>query len=207
MLIRKYAHVIAAASVLAVLAGCATQKTPEVAATTATTQPAPTEAPSAPATGAQASAADAGASLSARPVPGPTLADSQSSADSALTSTVNEVANKLNVNVFYFGFDQDTLDQTDTDALKAHALYLSKHKAAQAVLGGHADERGTREYNLALAERRGKAVAAFLRANGAAGSQLEVVSYGEEKPAVEGSDEAAWAKNRRVEVSYTAGKP
>lgn len=206
MLIRKYAHVIATASVLALLAGCATQKTPETAATT-TTPPAVTEAPTmAPASSAEASPADAGASLSARPVPGPTLTESQT-ADQTLTSAANAVANKLKVNVFYFGFDQDTLDQADTDALKAHALYLNQHKNAQAILGGHADERGTREYNLALGERRAKAIAAFLRANGAASSQLEVVSYGEEKPIAEGSTEEAWAKNRRVEVSYTAGQP
>ncbi len=72
------------------------------------------------------------------------------------------------------------------------------------TLEGHADERGTREYNLGLGERRGNAVSGALQANGGAAGQLSVVSYGEERPAAEGHDESAWSKNRRVEIVYTA---
>ena len=74
-------------------------------------------------------------------------------------------------------------------------------------LEGHADERGTREYNVALSERRSQAVEKFLRVQGVSSSQIDVVSYGEEKPAASGHSEMDWAKNRRVEINYTAGTP
>lgn len=102
----------------------------------------------------------------------------------------------------YFDFDKSTIRPDAYDALKAHAAYLSANPSASARLEGHADERGTREYNLALGERRGNAVANYLTANGASSSQLQVVSYGEERPLTEGHNEAAWAKNRRVEIKY-----
>ena len=71
-------------------------------------------------------------------------------------------------------------------------------------LEGHADERGSREYNMGLAERRGNAVSSALQANGGSGSQISVISYGEERPACTDSSEDCWAKNRRVEIVYTA---
>lgn len=75
------------------------------------------------------------------------------------------------------------------------------------MLSGHADERGTREYNMALGERRANAVQAFLSSNGVRGGQLDTVSYGKEKPINDGHDEAAWAENRRVEITYKANAP
>ena len=75
------------------------------------------------------------------------------------------------------------------------------------MLAGHADERGTREYNMALGERRANAVQAFLNSNGAKSNQLDTVSYGKEKPSNDGHDEAAWSENRRVEITYKAGSP
>jgi len=71
------------------------------------------------------------------------------------------------------------------------------------VLEGHADERGTREYNMALGERRAKAVSRFLTVQGAGSNQIEVVSYGEERPAMMGHDEGSWSQNRRVELKYS----
>ncbi|GGY43745.1 peptidoglycan-associated lipoprotein [Bacterioplanes sanyensis] len=104
--------------------------------------------------------------------------------------------------VFYFDFDQSTLKADGKPSLMAHAAYLKNNPATRVVLEGHADERGTVEYNLALGERRAMTVRRFLMANGAAANQLEVVSFGEERPAVMGSNEASYAKNRRVEVKY-----
>lgn len=102
-------------------------------------------------------------------------------------------------NVVYFDFDQDTIRPDAREVLMAQAARLSK-SGASAVLEGHADERGTREYNMALGERRGKAVRDFLVIQGVDRAKLEVVSYGEERPADAASNEVAWAKNRRVVI-------
>lgn len=100
--------------------------------------------------------------------------------------------------VFYFDFDQSSLRPDVRAALLAQAAYLKANP--QAVrLEGHADERGTREYNMALGERRALAIRDFLRFEGV-NSAIEVVSYGEESPAVFGSGESAWQQNRRVEL-------
>ena len=104
--------------------------------------------------------------------------------------------------VFYFDFDQSSIKESGKAALSAHAAYLASNSGARIVLEGHADERGTPEYNLALGERRAIAVRQFLMAKGASASQIKVVSFGEEKPAVTGSSSSAYAKNRRVEVKY-----
>ncbi len=100
-------------------------------------------------------------------------------------------------NVVYFDFDQDTIRPDAREVLMTQAARLTK-SGAKAVLEGHADERGTREYNMALGERRGKAVRDFLIIQGVDRAKLEVVSYGEERPADAASSEMAWAKNRRV---------
>lgn len=104
--------------------------------------------------------------------------------------------------VFYFDFDQSTIKADGKKALKAHAKYLAANSSAKLTLEGHADERGTIEYNLALGERRSMSVRSFLLSNGAKAEQLKVVSFGEERPAVMGHTEEAYAKNRRVEVKY-----
>lgn len=104
--------------------------------------------------------------------------------------------------VFYFDFDQSTIKQDGKAALMAHAAYLAANGSVNVVLEGHADERGTVEYNLALGERRAMAVRRFLMANGASADQLDVVSYGEERPEATGHNEASWAENRRVEIDY-----
>jgi peptidoglycan-associated lipoprotein len=113
----------------------------------------------------------------------------------------------LSYTTVYFDFDKANIRPDAYATLKAHAVYLSTNAGARLRLDGHADERGTREYNLALGERRAKAAASYLSANGASRSQLEVVSYGEERPAAMGSNESSWAKNRRVELKYTAVAP
>lgn len=104
--------------------------------------------------------------------------------------------------VFYFDFDQSTVKADAFADLEAHARYLAANPQAQVRLEGHADERGTREYNMALGERRGNAVSRFLMVNGVGNGQVEVISYGEEKPAMMGHGSESWAQNRRVELKY-----
>ena len=88
------------------------------------------------------------------------------------------------------------------EVLSDHAQYLGENNAARVRLEGHADERGSREYNIGLGERRAQAVRRVLLIQGAAANQITTVSYGEERPQEYGSNEAAWAKNRRVELVY-----
>ncbi|HSX50088.1 MAG TPA: peptidoglycan-associated lipoprotein Pal [Cellvibrio sp.] len=104
-------------------------------------------------------------------------------------------------NVVYFDFDQYSLTAESRAVLLAHADKL-KGASVAVRLEGHADERGSREYNMALGEKRANAVRDFLVTQGVNGSSLEVVSFGEEQPVATGSDEASWAQNRRVEVKY-----
>jgi len=106
----------------------------------------------------------------------------------------------LRQRVVYFDYDQDALRPEFQSAMACHAKYLRDRPSSRMTLEGNADERGTREYNLGLGERRGNAVSAAL---GSAG-QTSVVSYGEEKPVCLDSGEDCWAKNRRVEIVYTA---
>lgn len=101
--------------------------------------------------------------------------------------------------VFYFDFDKSTLKPESLAALRIHAQRLIANPAS-VRLEGHADERGTREYNMALGERRGSAVQEFLVLQGVDASLLEVISYGEERPASLDSTESSWALNRRVEI-------
>ncbi len=109
--------------------------------------------------------------------------------------------------IVHFEYDSSEISDSDVATLSAHAGHLKQNSAARVTLVGHTDERGTREYNLALGERRAKAVQAFLQTNGVPGTQLDTVSYGKEMPVNEGHDEAAWAENRRVEIKYDAGAP
>ena len=102
----------------------------------------------------------------------------------------------------YFDFDESVILDQDRPILEAHAQYLSQNLGAAVTLEGHTDERGTREYNLALGERRAISVRQFMSLLGASGQQLRTVSYGEEQPAAMGHNEEAWAQNRRVEIIY-----
>ena len=110
----------------------------------------------------------------------------------------------LRQRVVYFDLDQDSLKPEFQAAMGCHAKYLRDRPSSRITLEGNADERGSREYNLGLGERRGNAVSSALQANGGSGSQLTVVSYGEERPTCTESGEDCWAKNRRVEIVYTA---
>ncbi len=104
--------------------------------------------------------------------------------------------------VIYFEYDSFEIKAQFQPTVQAHARYLSANKERKLVLEGHTDERGGREYNLALGQKRAESVSRALSVLGVAGAQVESVSFGQEKPAVAGSDEAAYQKNRRVEFSY-----
>jgi peptidoglycan-associated lipoprotein len=104
--------------------------------------------------------------------------------------------------VIYFDFDKATVDSKFADLLRAHAEFLVQNSSVKVLIEGHADERGTPEYNIALGEYRGQAVEKYLQSLGVSASQMSVVSYGEEKPMVKSRTESAFAKNRRAVLVY-----
>ena len=111
-------------------------------------------------------------------------------------------AGGLDGKVIYFDFDKSDIKPEYTGIITTNAQYLVAHPKAKLKLEGNTDDRGTREYNIGLGERRAQAVRRALLLQGASESQLMTVSFGAERPAVQGDDEAAWAKNRRVELVY-----
>ncbi|WP_300177728.1 peptidoglycan-associated lipoprotein Pal [uncultured Aliivibrio sp.] len=106
------------------------------------------------------------------------------------------------VQTVYFAFDNSTISSEYEDMLAAHAAFLSANADVKVTVEGHADERGTPEYNIALGERRAKAVSKYLQALGVSADQISIVSYGEEKPLVLGQSAEDYAKNRRAVLVY-----
>jgi peptidoglycan-associated lipoprotein len=104
--------------------------------------------------------------------------------------------------IIYFDYDSFTLKPEFQGAVEAHAKYMAANKIRKMAIEGHTDERGGREYNLALGQKRAEAVRRALGLLGVTDAQVEAVSFGKEKPAAAGSDEASLAKNRRAELSY-----
>ena len=158
---------------------------------------------------AKAAAAEAKA-LAAAAVQAAAKAAAKAAADAAQQAAANvaqqqqqaqEAAQAL-AHIIYFDFDQSTIKAEFRTALNGHAAYLSQNPSASIVLEGHADERGTREYNIALGERRGNAVSRYLVVQGVSINAIEVVSFGEERPVNAGHDSASWSENRRVEIRY-----
>jgi peptidoglycan-associated lipoprotein len=105
----------------------------------------------------------------------------------------------------YYDFDRSDIKPEFRPAIEAHARYLRDNPDAHVTIEGNGDERGSREYNLALGQKRAEAVQRMMRLSGAADSQIEAVSFGEEKPKALGHDEASWAENRRSDVVYQRG--
>lgn len=108
----------------------------------------------------------------------------------------------LSNRTIYFDFDSAQVRSEDVPTVTAHAKYLIAHPDLKVVLEGHTDERGSREYNIALSEARAIAVAKLLELEGVPSQQVSVVPYGEEKPVALGHNEEAWRQNRRVEIVY-----
>jgi peptidoglycan-associated lipoprotein len=126
----------------------------------------------------------------------PPAAMAQKPADTIVPGSQADFVKNVGDRVF-FDFDKSALKPEGKDQLTKWVAFLKKYPNDQLTIEGHCDERGTREYNLALGERRANAVKEFLVANGVQATRLKTVSYGKERPAVLGSNEAAWAQNRR----------
>jgi peptidoglycan-associated lipoprotein len=164
----KLGHMLMAATALIAVAGCA--KKP------------PKELPPAPEGTGQEVTDNTGLDNSGAPVPG-------SQAD-----FVASVAS----DTIYFDTDRYNVDSADAATLQSQAQWLARYPAARVTVEGHADERGTRDYNLALGERRANSAKTYLVGLGVAAERIQTVSYGKERPVALGSDEASWARNRRA---------
>ena len=109
---------------------------------------------------------------------------------------------ELAARTIYFDFDSSEVPESELVSIEAHARYLSEHSGALITLEGHGDERGSREYNIALGEQRAVAVRQLMTLLGATSPQIHTISYGEERPTAAGHDDSAWKLNRRVEIIY-----
>jgi peptidoglycan-associated lipoprotein len=173
--------------IVAALAGCKSTDTQNAApveegATTATT----------PATGSGATTSGA-ATAGVSGTPG---------AGAGATAALKDPNNILSKRSVYFDYDQFVIKDEYKPMIEAHAKYLQANRNARATLQGHTDERGTREYNIALGQKRADAVKKLMLLLGATEIQIETVSFGKEKPRREGHDEPSWAENRRVDVLH-----
>jgi peptidoglycan-associated lipoprotein len=115
---------------------------------------------------------------------------------------LDDPSSMLSRRTVYFDFDSSEIKPDARGIIEAHAEYLSSNRSASITLEGHADERGTREYNVALGERRSNAVRQLITLMGASGQQIRTVSYGEERPVCSDHNESCWSQNRRVEIIY-----
>ncbi len=123
---------------------------------------------------------------------------------STYASELDDPSSILAKRVILFEFDKSSIQPQYREILAAHAQYVAGHPSARVTLEGHADERGTREYNLGLGERRATAVSRMLAAQGGSMGQLSEIAYGEERPVALCHDESCWRQNRRVEIIYTS---
>jgi peptidoglycan-associated lipoprotein len=144
----------------------------------------------------------AAAAQAAATPPAMTPVAKAATADVTTPGAHRDPASPLAQRVIYFEFDSAVIDGRFQPILDAHAAYLKANPGFKVILQGHADERGSREYNLALGQRRAESVRQAMALLGVADGQMEAVSLGEEKPAVEGHDESAWKMNRRTEIHY-----
>lgn len=174
---QRTAALVSLLAISALLGACASKKAAPAADTTTSTAPPATAAP------------DNGVGPAAQPEAAPVSAGPS--------------GGLLDRRLIYFDFDKSEVRAQDLDIVNAHARYLAANPQQKVRLEGHTDARGTREYNIGLGERRDQAVRRILMLQGAADRQVTTVSFGEERPAVEGDDESAFAQNRRVELVYS----
>lgn len=118
-------------------------------------------------------------------------------------TSLNDPNSPLSQRVLYFDLDSSQIKDVDREIITVHAEFLAAHPDITVVLEGHADERGSREYNIALGEKRAKTVKQLMTLQGVAEAQIQVISFGEERPVALGHDASAWSLNRRVEILYT----
>lgn len=181
-----YRLLLASAAVI-VLGACGSKKPPEEPAPEPTPQPAPP--PPAP---------------EPIPAPAPTPPPAGEDAAAAAARITAEVLTEVRTMV-HFDFDRAEIRSEDRPLLDRKAAILSANSGLRLRISGHADERGSDEYNLALGSRRAAAVKTYLANNGVDAGRFEVVSFGEEQPIAQGSDETSWFQNRRAEFEVTAG--
>ena len=179
---------IIAAFMIAAFAGCAST---EDAATTED------KAPTATAPGAGTGATTSGTTTA--PIGGVSGGQGSGPASAAALKDPNNILSRRNI---YFDYDQFTVKDEYKAIVEAHAKYLQANRGARAIIQGHTDERGTREYNIALGQKRADAVKNLMLLLGATEIQIETVSFGKEKPRREGHDEPSWAENRRADIVH-----
>ena len=195
---RRLAHTTASLALLALLAACGSSvklnETPVESRT-------PTEVTPAPQTQASTGAGSAGTAAAAAPTTTPAAQSQVATVQAGQMGTKGVDGLPPGVGrIVYFDFDSFAVREDGRPVVEAHARLLNANRSRKMTVEGHTDERGGREYNLALGQKRAEAVVRSLTLLGATESQLEAVSFGEERPAAQGSDEAAWAKNRRAEL-------
>lgn len=127
---------------------------------------------------------------------------SVSTVNTGSTDPLNDPQGILSKRSVYFDYDSYIVKEEFNPVIEAHARYLNANKTRKIVIQGNTDDRGGREYNLALGQKRAEAVRKALSLLGVSESQIEAVSFGKEKPKAQGSDEAAWAENRRSDIAY-----
>jgi len=138
------------------------------------------------------------------PAPAPEAASEPAPAPEPVVEAdpLNDASSILAKRSVYFPFDVSAVQDMDKPVVEAHAKYLSEHSDRNVRLEGNADERGSNEYNLALGQRRAESVKKMMILGGASASQIETISYGEEKPVGTGHDESSWSQNRRTDIKY-----
>ncbi|MGE5469891.1 MAG: peptidoglycan-associated lipoprotein Pal [Bacteroidota bacterium] len=148
--------------------------------------------------------APAASSVAAPPAPAPVTAQptAPSGLSAAELAALHDPANPLSKRSVYFDLDSNIVKQDYRSVVEAHGKFLAKKPGVKITIRGNTDERGSREYNLALGQRRADATRQALAAYGVPGEQIETVSYGSEKPVAEGHSEESWAKNRRADIAY-----
>jgi peptidoglycan-associated lipoprotein len=139
------------------------------------------------------------------PLPPTTVPPSTGVGTTAIPGSMADFMARAGSDRVFFALDRYDLDADARATLDRQAAWLRQYPAVRATIEGHADERGTREYNLALGERRANAARNYLAAQGVAASRMTVISYGKERPAVDGSNEEAWAQNRRAVTVLVSG--
>jgi peptidoglycan-associated lipoprotein len=181
-------NLIIGAFVVALLVGCKS---------TDTQSPAPIEEPAPGAAATTAGGAAGGATTS-----GAATAGISGTAAGGLSPALRDPKNILSKRTIYFDYDSFVVKDEYRVQVEAHAKYLQTNRPVRVTLQGHTDERGSREYNIALGQKRADAVKQLMQLLGATEIQIETVSFGKEKPKFDGHDETAWAQNRRVEIIY-----
>lgn len=139
------------------------------------------------------------------PAPDGTGTDIGSNTGGVVPGSQQDFIANVSSDRIFFGFDQYNVDAEDQATLQSQAQWLARNPAVRVTLEGHADERGTRDYNIALGERRANAARNYLATLGIDPSRIDVISYGKERPAALGSNEEAWAQNRRA-VTVVIGR-